>query len=243
MRSSCRALAGPRQRLQNTKDARSHSRELHEAPERPPRATLGRFSALFGLPGAPKTSFSLKRYSEIVTFAISAQATSSEVQNTPEMVSETPPELPKTLPRAPREVPGASPRPLGSGPRRLQRHLSSARDLRSTLEAALKAFQARFWCKLRAPSLLFFLFSCPWPLLSGLVWSVFCCFCSTLLLFCLLGFLCFCLVAFVFSCPWPLLSGFVWSVFCCFCSTLLRFCAPPFSWPFLATEVQLLLLF
>ena len=163
-RSSCRAPAGPRQRLQNTKDARSHSRELHEAPERPPRATLGRFSALFGPPGAPKISFSPERYSEIVTFAISAQATSSEVQNTPEMVSETPPELPKTLPRAPREVPGASPRPLGSGPRRLQRHLSSARDLRSTLEAALKAFRARFWCKLRAPSLLFFLFSCPWPL-------------------------------------------------------------------------------
>ena len=159
LRSSCRAPAGPRQRLQNTKDARSHSRELHEAPERPPRATWGRFSALFGPPGAPKISFSLKRYSEIVTFVFC--------------------------------------------PRRLHRHLSSARDLRSTLEAALKAFRARFGCKLRAPSLLFFVFSCPWPLLSGLVWSVF----------------------------------------CCFCSTLLRFCAPQFSWPFVATEVQFLLLF
>ena len=121
-----------------------------------------RFSS--NLPGALKISFSLEKCSEIGTFAISAQATSSEVQNTPEMVSETPPELPKTLPRAPREVPGASPRPLGSGPRRLQRHLSSARDLRSTLEAALKAFRACLGGKLRAPSLLFFLFSCPWPL-------------------------------------------------------------------------------
>ena len=51
------------------------------------------------------------------------------------------------------------------------------------------------------------------------------------------------LLFFVFSCPWPLLSDLVWSVFCCFCSTLLRFCAPQFSWPFVATEVQLLLLF
>ena len=143
-RSSCRALAGPRRRLQNTKDARSHSRELHGAPERPPPTTLERFSGLLGPPGPRKISFSLEMCSEIVTFAISAQATSSEVQNTTEMVSETPPELPKTLPRAPREVPGASPRPLGSGPRRLQSRLSSARDLRSTSEAALKAFRARF---------------------------------------------------------------------------------------------------
>ena len=101
--SSCRAPAGPRQRLQNTKHARSHSRELHGAPERPPWATLGRFSALFGPPGPLKISFSLKTCSESVTFAISAQATSSEVQNTPEMVSEMSMELPKTLPRAPRE--------------------------------------------------------------------------------------------------------------------------------------------
>ena len=119
------------------------------------------------------------------------------------MVSETLSALPKTLPRAPREVPGASWRHLRSGPGRFQRHLSSARDLRSTSEAALRAFRTRFGCKLRAPSLLFFVFSCPWPLLSDLVWSVF----------------------------------------CCFCSTLLRFCAPQFSWPFVATEVQLLLLF
>ena len=138
-----------------------------------------------------------------MTFAISAQVASSEVQKPSEMVSETLSELPKTLPRAPREVPGASRRPLRSGPRRFQRHLSSARGLRSTSEAALKAFWGRFGCKLRAPSLLFFVFSCPWPLLSGLVWSVF----------------------------------------CCFCSTLLRFCAPQFSWPFVAAEVQLLLLF
>ena len=40
------------------------------------------------------------------------------------------------------------------------------------MEAALKAFGDRFWCKLRAPSLLFFVFSCPWPLLSGLVCGV-----------------------------------------------------------------------
>jgi len=129
--------------------------------------SAGHFGTMFGSLGTSrgsKISFSLERCSEIVTFAISAQATSSEVQNTPEMVSETPPELPKTLPRAPREVPGASPRPLGSGPRRLQRHLSSARDLQSTLAVALKAFRARFWYKLKAPSLLFFLFSCPWRL-------------------------------------------------------------------------------
>ena len=105
-----------------------------------------------------------------MTVAISAQVASSELQNPSEMVSETLSELPKTLPRAPREVPGASRRPLRSGPRRFQRHLSSARDLRSTSEAALKAFRARFGCKLRAPSLLFFVFSCPWLLLSGLVW-------------------------------------------------------------------------
>ena len=112
-------------------------------------------------------------------------------------------ELHKTLPRAPQEVPGASRRPLRSGPRRFQRHLSSARGLRSTSEAALRAFRARFGYKFRAPSLLFFVLSCPWPLLSGLVWSVF----------------------------------------CCFCSTLLWFCVPQFSWPFVATEVHLLLLF
>ena len=151
-------------RCYSLEDARSHSRELHRGPERPPRATLRRFSALSGAPGTRKNSFSLGKCSKIVTFAISAQATSSEVQNTPEMVSETLPELPKTLPSAPHEVPGTSPRPLGSGPRRLQRHLSSARDLRSTLEAALRAFRARFWCKLRAPSLLFYLFSCTWRL-------------------------------------------------------------------------------
>ena len=154
------------------------------------------------LGGTRKNSFSLKRCSKIVIFAISAQAASSELQSPSKMVSETLSELPKTLPRAPREVPGASRRPLRSGPRRFQRHLSSARGLRSTSEAALKAFRGRFWCKLRAPSLLFFVLSCPWPLLSGLVWSVF----------------------------------------CCFCSTLLRFCVPQFSWPFVATEVQLLLL-
>ena len=96
-----------------------------------------------------------------MTFAISAQAASAELQNPSEMVSETLSELPKTLPRAPREVPGASRRPLRSGPRRFQRHLSSARGLRSTSEAALKAFRGRFWCKLRAPSLLFFVFSLP----------------------------------------------------------------------------------
>ena len=123
-----------------------------------------------------------------MTFAISAQAASSELQNPFKMVSETLSELPKTLPRAPREVPGASKRPLRSGPGRFQRHLSSARDLRSTSEVALRAFRARFGCKLRVPSLLFFVCSCPWPLLSGLVWSVFCCFCSTLLRFCAFRF-------------------------------------------------------
>ena len=138
-----------------------------------------------------------------MTLAISAQAASSELQHPSKMVSETLSKLPKTLPRVLREVPGASQRPPRSGPRRFQGHLSSARDLRSNSEAALKAFRARFWCKLRAPSL----------------------------------------HVFVFSCPWPLLSSLVWSVFCCFCSTLLRFCAPQFSWPFVATEVQLLLLF
>ena len=190
-------------RCHSLEDARSHSRELHRGPKRPPRATLGRFSALFGTPGTRKNNISLERFSKIVTCAISAQVASSELQNPSKMVSETLSELPKTLPRAPREVPGASRRPLRSGPRRFQRHLSSARDLRSTSEAALKAFQNCFCCKSKAPSLLFFVFSCPWPLLSGLVWSVF----------------------------------------CCFCSTLLRFCAPQFSWPFVATEVQLLLLF
>ena len=94
-----------------------------------------------------------------MTFAISAQAASSELQNPSKMVSETLSELPKTLPRAPREVPGASRRPLRSGPRRFQRHLSSARGLRSTSEAALKAFRGRFGCKLRAPNLFFFVFS------------------------------------------------------------------------------------
>ena len=96
-----------------------------------------------------------------MTFAISAQAASSELQNPSKMVAEALSELPKTLPRAPREVPGASRRPLRSGPRRFQRHLSSARGLRSTSEAALKAFRGRFGCKLRAPSLLFFVFSLP----------------------------------------------------------------------------------
>ena len=153
--------------------------------------------------GPEQNSFSLERCSKIVTFAFSAQATSSELQNPSKRVSETLSELPTTLPRAPREVPGASRRPLRSGPRRFQRHLRSARGLRSTSEAALKAFRASFRTKLRASSLLFFVLSCPWPLLSGLVWSAF----------------------------------------CCFCSTLLRFCAPQFSWPFVAMEVQLLLLF
>ena len=134
--------------------SRRRSKPLSRAPQRPPRATLGRFSALFEAPGTRKTSFSLERCSKIVTVAISAQVASSELQNPSEMVSETLSELPKTLPRAPREVPGASRRALRSGPRRFQRHLSSARDLRSTLEAALKASRVRFWCKLRAPSLL-----------------------------------------------------------------------------------------
>ena len=147
---------------------------------------LGRVSALFGTPGSRQNSFSLKKCSKIVTFAISAQAASSELQNPFKMVSETFSELPKTLPRAPREVPGASRRPLRSGPRRFQRHLSSARDLRSTSEAALRAFWARCWCTLRA-CLLFFAFSCPWPLLPDLVWSVLCCFFSTLLRFCALA--------------------------------------------------------
>ena len=70
-----------------------------------------------------------------------------------------------------------------------------------TFEGPRKLLGARFWCKLRAPSLLFFAFSCPWLLLARLVWSVF----------------------------------------CCFCSTLLWFCVPQFSWPFVATEVHLLL--
>ena len=65
------------------------------------------------------------------------------------------------LPRAPREVPGASRRPLRSGPRRFQRHLSNARDLRSTSEAALKAFRAHMWSKLRAPHLFSMFFLAP----------------------------------------------------------------------------------
>ena len=150
-----------------------------------------------------KNKFLLERYTNIHTFATSAPAASSEVQNAPAKVSQTPPELPKTLPRAPREVPGPSPRPLGSGPRCLQRYLSSAWDLRSSSEAALKAFWDRCWSKFRTPSLFFSVFSFPWPLLSCLVWSVF----------------------------------------RCFCSTLLRFCVPKFSGPFVAMEVQLLLLF
>jgi hypothetical protein len=134
------------------------------------------------------------------------------------MVSETLSELRKTLPRAPREVPGASRRPLRSGPRRFQRHLSSARDLRSTLEAALKACWVRFWSTLRAPSLLFFVFSCPWPLLPDLVWSVFCCFCSTLLRFCAPQF------------SWPFVATEV--------QLLLLFRVPKMHQPFVATEVQ-----
>ena len=126
-------------RYHSLEDARRHSRELHRGPERLPRATLRQFSALFRAPGTRKNSFSLERCS--VTFAISAQAASSELQNPCKMVSETLSELPKTIPRALREVPGASRRPLRSGPRRFQRHLSSARDLRSTSEAALKAFR------------------------------------------------------------------------------------------------------
>ena len=131
-------------RRHSLEDARSHSRELHRGPERPPRTTLGRVSALSGAPGSRKNSFSLERCSKIVTFAISTQVASSELQNPSEMVSETLSELPKTLPRAPREVLGVSRRPLRSGPRRFQRHLSSARDLRSTSEAALKAFRVPF---------------------------------------------------------------------------------------------------
>ena len=151
-------------------------------------------------------------------FAISAQAASSEVQSTPEMVPETPPEFPKTLPRATREVPGASPRPLRSGRRRVQRHLSSAWGLRSTSEAALTAFRVRFLGKSRAPSLLFFVFSCPWPLLSCLVCSVFCCFCSTLLQFC------------VPKLSWPFVATEV--------QPLLLFCVPKMPKPVVATEVQ-----
>ena len=163
----------------------SKPRPLERAPQGTRETSAGHFGTIFGSPGTRKKSFSLERCSKIVSLGISAQAASSEVQSTPKMVSETHLELPKTLPRAPLEVPGASPRPLGSGLRRFQKQLSSARDLRSTSEVALKAFRASFGCKLRAPSLLFFLLSCPWPLLSGLVWSVFCCFCSTLLLFCI----------------------------------------------------------
>ena len=134
-------------RCHSLEDARRHSRELHRGPERPSRETLGRFPGLFRAPGTRKNSFSLKRCSKIVTFAISAQAASSELQNPFKMVSETFSELPKTLSRAPREVPGASRRPLRSGPRRFQRHLSSARGLRSTSEAALRTFRGRFWFK------------------------------------------------------------------------------------------------
>ena len=143
---------------------RTRSEPLSRALQSFQETSAGPLRKDFRFPGLRKNRFSLERCSKIVTFAISAQAASSELQNPSKMVSETLSELPKTLPRAPREVPGASRRPLRSGPRRFQRHLSSARDLRSTLEAALKAFRDRFWCKLRAPSLLFFLFSCPWPL-------------------------------------------------------------------------------
>ena len=139
---------------------------------------MGRFSALFGALGLRNNSFSLEKCSKIVTFAISAQAGSSELQNPSNMVSETLSELPKRLPRAPREVLGASRRPLRSGPRHFQRHLSSAEGLPSTLEVALKAFRDRFWCKLRAPSLLFFLFSFPlavafWPRVVGVLLLLF----------------------------------------------------------------------
>ena len=124
-----------------------------------PRDLRGRlwddFRLSLELLGLDKSSFSLERCSKIVIFAISVHVASSELQNPSEMVSETLSELPKTLPRAPREVPGASRRPFRSGPRRFQMHLSSARSLRSTSEAALKAFQASFRTKLRAPSLVF----------------------------------------------------------------------------------------
>ena len=170
--------------------SRRRSKPLSRAPQGSRETSVGDFGTIFGSLQSSwdsKKQLSLERCSKIVTFAISAQAASSELQNPSKMVSETLSDLPKTLPRAPREVPGASRRPLRSGPRRFQRHLSSARDLRSTLEAALKAFRDRFWCKLRAPSLLFFVFSCPWPLLPDLVWSVLCCFFSTLLRFCALA--------------------------------------------------------
>ena len=88
-------------------------------------------------------------------------------------------ELPKTLPRAPWEIPGASRRPLRSGPRRFQRHLSSARDLRSTSEAALRVFRSSFRAKLRAPSLFFFfcfflsLADAFWPRVVGVLLLLF----------------------------------------------------------------------
>ena len=154
-----------------------------------------------------------------MTFAISAQAGSPELQNPSKMVSKTLSELPKTLPRAPREVLGASRRPLGSSPGRLQMHLSSARDLPSASEAALKAFRSRFFLyKLRAPSCLFVVFSCPCPLLSCLVWSVFRCFCSTLLRFC------------VSKCSWPFVATEV--------QLLFLFCVPKMPKPVVATEAQ-----